>query len=135
MKKHIEVVAAVIEKDNKIFCARRADFGEAALKWEFPGGKIKLGELHQEALTREIKEELNSIIEVIDFIQTVEYEYKTFHLTMHVYKCQLIEGNLEISEHIESKWVEKDRLYEIDLAPADIVIINKLNNMLNCLDI
>lgn len=128
MKNHIEVVAAVIEKNNKIFCARRADFGEVALKWEFPGGKINPGESHEEALVREIKEELNSIIEVIDFIKTIEYEYNTFNLTMHVYKCRLIEGNLEISEHIDSKWVEKDKLHELDFAPADIVIIkNKID--------
>ncbi len=127
MKKEIEVVAAVIEKDNKIFCAQRQDKGEVALKWEFPGGKVEVGESNEEALIREIYEELNSEIKVESFITSINYEYKTFILKMKVFKCSLIKGNLELKEHVDSKWVDKNKLYELDWAPADLPIIEILN--------
>lgn len=126
MKRQIEVVAAVIIKDNKIFCAQRPNKGEVGLKWEFPGGKIELGETKEEALIREIKEELNSEIKVLEYITTVKHEYSTFFLTMHVFKCQLVSGNLEISEHVDAKWVTYDEIKSLDWAPADIEIIDLL---------
>lgn len=126
MKKKIEVVAAVIEKNGKIFCAKRPNKGEVALKWEFPGGKIEENETHQEALIREIKEELNSKIVVNELITTVYHEYKAFTLTMHAYYCTLLEGFLKSNEHIETKWVEKEELDSLDWAPADFPIIMKL---------
>ena len=126
MKKQIEVVAAVIEKDNKIFCAQRANKGEVALKWEFPGGKVEPGETNEEALIREIKEELNSEIKVLYFITTINYEYMSFFLIMHVYKCKLVSGDLEIKEHLNSMWVSKIDLKALDWAPADLVLLEKL---------
>jgi len=125
--KHYEVVAAVIKNDeNKIFCAQRGNYGELALKWEFPGGKIELGETNQEALIREIKEELNTDIDVLDHIITVNHQYQTFKLTMHAYYSNIIQGNLQLSEHINSKWLDKNELDKLDWADADIPIVNKL---------
>lgn len=91
-KKHFEVVAAVIKKDEKIFCCQRGPKGECAYKWEFPGGKIESGETKEEALIREIKEELNCNINIEKFITTINHEYNTFSLTMHVYLCSLKES-------------------------------------------
>lgn len=122
-KKHVEVVAAVIKKDNKIFCCQRGPKGECAYKWEFPGGKIEPGETKEEALVREIKEELNCLIKVNDFITTVNHEYNTFSITMHVYSCELIEGMPQLSEHQNSKWCTKEELTYIDFAKADKNII------------
>ena len=118
-KKHYEVVAAVIEKDNKVFCCQRGSKGECAYKWEFPGGKIELGETHEEALVREIKEELNCLIKVNKFITTVNHEYNTFSLTMHVYLCELIEGKPILLEHNNSMWCSRDELNTLDFAEAD----------------
>ena len=127
MKKEVEVVAAVIKKGNKYFCAQRKDQGELAKKWEFPGGKIELGETREEALAREIKEELNTIIYVKDYLITVRHEYIGFNLTMHAFLCDVIEGELEISEHIDKKWLTKDEMHEYDFAAADVPIINILD--------
>lgn len=91
-KKNFEVVAAVIKKDEKIFCCQRGPKGECAYKWEFPGGKIESGETKEEALIREIKEELNCNINIEKFITTINHEYNTFSLTMHVYLCSLKES-------------------------------------------
>jgi 8-oxo-dGTP diphosphatase len=128
MKKQIEVVAAIINKDNKFFCAQRADKGELAKKWEFPGGKVEIGETHQEALAREIEEELNTIIKVNDFVTTINHEYSSFILTMHCYECQVISGSLTISEHINSKWLTLSEMDDYDFAQADIPVIQHLNN-------
>ena len=127
MKKNIEVVAAIIEKDGLYFCAQRADKGELAKKWEFPGGKIESGETHEQALVREIKEELSADIIVKDFISTVEHEYNSFHLTMHCYSCVVVGGTLTISEHLDFKWASVNEMKLMDFAKADIPIIEKLN--------
>ncbi len=122
--KHYEVVAAIIKKDDKIFCCQRGPHGECGLKWEFPGGKIEEGETKEEALVREIKEELKSEIKVDSFVTTVNHTYNTFSITMHAYECSLIQGNLELSEHVDSRWLHKDEINSVDWAEADKKIIN-----------
>ena len=125
--KYIEVVAAVFkDENNNIFCARRKDEGELALKWEFPGGKIEENENHVEALIREIDEELNTEIIVKDYIMTVNHQYNFFHLTMHAYNVDIVKGHLRLNEHTDSKWLKKDDLMELDWAAADIPIVKKL---------
>ncbi len=124
--KKIEVVAAIIIKDNKIYCARRANKGEVALKWEFPGGKIEEGEDPKDALIREIQEELNATIKVNSFFKTVKHQYESFFITMHSYLCSLDTGNLILSEHVEDKWLEIKDMDSLDWAPADIPIVNKI---------
>ena len=121
--RRIEVVAAIIEKDNKIFCAQRSLLKSMGGKWEFPGGKIEPGETHSEALVREIKEELDSDITVDSYVMTVEREYPTFHITMHCYMCTLVDGNLTLSEHNDSVWLEKDKLLELDWAEDDMPVV------------
>lgn len=123
-KKHFEVVAAVIKKDDKIFCCQRGQKGECAYKWEFPGGKIEPGETKEEALVREIKEELNCNISIDKFISTVNYEYKTFSLTMHVYLCSLKDNEPVLLEHKASIWCDKDKLKELDFAEADKLFLD-----------
>ena len=125
--KKIEVVAAVFKNSkNEYFCARRKDEGELALKWEFPGGKIEPGESKEEALKREIEEELSTEIEVLDFITTVVHQYKSFHLTMHAYHVKIVNGDLDLGEHTDFRWLSKERLNSLDWAAADIPIIEVL---------
>lgn len=125
--KNIEVVAAIfINKNNEIFCARRKNEGELALKWEFPGGKIEQGESHQEALIREIREELSTEINVKDFIMTVRHQYKGFHLTMHAYFAEVVNGDLILNEHTGFKWLKKEKLHSLDWAAADLPIVDFL---------
>lgn len=133
--KNIEVVAAVIKKDGKILATQRG-YGEFKDGWEFPGGKPELGETKEEALKREIKEELNAIINVEDYICTVEYDYPNFHLTMHTYFCTLLSENLELVyhdeerlEHESMKWLSKDELDSVDWLGADIEIVNNLKKI------
>ena len=102
MKKQIEVVAAVIKKGNTYFSAQRKDHGELARKWEFPGGKVELGETHREALVREIKEELSVEIKVTDFITTVEHEYNSFIITLHAYYAEYVSGEFKPTEHLDT---------------------------------
>lgn len=130
-KKHFEVVAAVIKKDNKVFCCKRGPKGECAYKWEFPGGKIEPGETCEQALIREIKEELNCSIKVNQYITTVEHEYNTFSLTMHVYLCELVEREPTLLEHKSSSWCTKEELEEIDFAEADYKFLNKIKKILD----
>jgi len=125
--KNIEVVAAIIINDkNEIFCARRKNEGELALKWEFPGGKTENGESNQEALIREIREELSTEVRVKDFLMTVKHQYKTFHLTMHAYYAEVIMGDLILNEHTGYRWLKKEELHSLDWAPADLPIVNLL---------
>ena len=128
MKKTIEVVAAIIKDDLKYFCAQRKDYGELAKKWEFPGGKIEIGETQEEALKREILEELNTKIKVKEFIMTVKHEYTEFNLIMHAYVCEVITGSLELSEHLTSKWACLKEMKNMDFSAADIPIIKNLEN-------
>lgn len=123
--KTIEVVAAIIEKDGNIFATQRG-YGDFKDGWEFPGGKIEPGETPEQALVREIKEELEADIKVGNLVTTVEYDYPQFHLTMHCYMCELLSDNLVLTEHEAAKWLSKDQLDEVDWLPADIEVVNKL---------
>ena len=123
--KKVEVVAAVIRDKDKIFATQRG-YGEFKDGWEFPGGKIEPGETPQQALVREIKEELDTEIEVQELIDTVEYDYPTFHLTMHCFWARIKEGNLILKEHEAAKWLTKDTLNTVDWLPADEGLVEKI---------
>ena len=123
--KTIRVVAAVIKNENKIFATARG-YGEFKGQWEFPGGKIEAGETPQEALVREIKEELETTIQVADLIDTIEYDYPTFHLSMDCYWCDVVEGELKLLEAESARWLSKEELYDVKWLPADILLIEKI---------
>lgn len=120
--KTVKVVAAVIRKDNKIFATQRG-YGDFKGGWEFPGGKVEEGETPEEALAREIKEELATDIEVGDFIADIEYDYPTFHLSMKCFWATIKDGNLTLLEHEAAKWLDADSIYSVDWLPADELII------------
>ena len=124
--KHFNVAAAVFIENNKVFCAQRKDSGETAKLWEFPGGKIEEGETPDEALVREIQEELCVNIRVEDFITIVNHEYKTFSITMHAYLCTILSGKLTLTEHLDSRWLSVEELESVDWAPADVPIVEKV---------
>ncbi len=125
--KHIEVVAAVIRHEDKIFATQRG-YGEFKDMWEFPGGKIENGEDPKGALVREIKEELDTDIEVGDLIKTVDTDYPNFHITMHVYWCDILSGNLTLLEHEASKWLKIDNKLPnaVDWLPADLEVVEDI---------
>ena len=128
-KKSIEVVAAIIVKDDKIYATQRG-YGPYKDKWEFPGGKIERGETREHALEREIKEELDTEIEVGDYLCTVEYDYQEFYLTMHCFLCDVISGKLTLLEHEDAKWLERDGLWSVDWLPADVEVVKVLETRL-----
>ena len=123
--KVIRVVAAIIMDQGKIFATQRG-YGEFKDGWEFPGGKIESNETPQEALVREIKEELDTEIEVGTLLDTVEYDYPNFHLSMDCFICNIKSGNLVLKEHEAAKWLTKDTLDSVDWLPADLGLIEKL---------
>ena len=116
--KTIEVVAAIIRDGNKIFATQRG-YGEFKGGWEFPGGKIEAGESPEEALVREIKEELDSSIAVGELVDIVEYDYSTFHLKMHCVMAELLKGELVLKEHEAAKWLDKNTIHDVAWLPAD----------------
>ena len=121
----IQVVAAIIIRDGEVFATQRG-YGEFKGWWEFPGGKIEPGECPQEALKREIKEELDADIAVGDLLDTVEWDYPTFHLTMHCYVCTLESESLNLNEHSDAAWLTKDTLESVKWLPADLVLLEKI---------
>lgn len=123
--KTVNVVAAIIRHKEKIFATQRG-YGEFKDGWEFPGGKIELGETPQEALVREIKEELAVTIKVGDLLDTVEYDYPKFHLSMKCYWCEIESGELVLNEHEAAKWLNKSELDSVDWLPADEGLIEKI---------
>ena len=127
--KTIRVVAAIIRKDNKIFATQRG-YGDFKDGWEFPGGKIQEGETPQEALKREIMEELDTEIEVGELIDTIEYDYPEFHLSMDCFWCSIVKGDLVLKEHEAAKWLIKESLDEVDWLPADKDLIEKIRKSL-----
>ena len=124
--KQIEVVAAIIRKDNKIFATQRG-YGEWKDWWEFPGGKMELGEPPEEALKREIREELSTEISVDEFLSTVEFDYPKFHLTMHCYLCSLLTEALHLNEHEAACWLSKDELDSVKWLPADLEVVEVIS--------
>ena len=121
-RKSIEVVAAVIHDGGRILATQRG-YGEFKDKWEFPGGKMEAGESREEALRREIREELDTEINIGKLLCTVEYDYPAFHLTMHCYLCSVVSGTLELKEHESARWLSADGLESVDWLPADLQIL------------
>jgi len=128
--KTVRVVAAVIkatdENGEPIIFATQRGYGDFKDGWEFPGGKIEEGETSQEALIREIKEELDTEISVGALIETIEYDYPTFHLSMDCFWCEIVNGDLVLREHEASRWLRKTELDDVEWLPADITIIDKI---------
>ena len=133
-KKILEVVAAIIVKEGKILATQRG-YGEFKGKWEFPGGKIEDNEFEEPALTREIKEELNADINVIDFLKTIQCDYPKFHLVMHTYICTLkndvefVKHNDQEMEYDDMKWLDKTELESVDWLPADIEAVKEYKHL------
>jgi len=124
--KQIEVVAAIIHDDQGRIFATQRGYGDYKDWWEFPGGKMETGETPEEALKREIWEELETLIVVERLVETVEWDYPQFHLTMHCYLCHVESGHLELKEHEAAKWLNRDELESVRWLPADWEIVRKL---------
>lgn len=136
--KIVRVVAAVIyniDKNGKVtFFATQRGYGEFEGGWEFPGGKIEKGETPQDALIREIKEELDTDIRVGKLIQTIEYDYSTFHLSMDCFWAEIISGKLILNEAKAAKWLTKEELYSLDWLPADVCLVDKINEQIGSIN-
>lgn len=130
--KTIRVVAAVIKSRNQsgepIIFATQRGYGDFKGGWEFPGGKIEAGETPEQALKREIEEELDTRIEVYDLIDTVEYDYPNFHLSMDCFWCEVVSGDLILKEHEAAKWLTREDLDSVEWLPADIALISKIKD-------
>lgn len=127
--KTINVVAAVIMKEGKVFATQRG-YGEFKDGWEFPGGKVEAGESPEEALRREIREELEVEVNVGDLIDTIEYDYPAFHLSMKCYACTIVGGSPHLLEHEAARWLSADQLDSVAWLPADITLIPKIAELL-----
>lgn len=125
--KTIEVVAAIIVRDGEVFATQRG-YGDWRGWWEFPGGKIEPGECPQEALVREIREELDAEIEVGGLLETVEWDYPAFHLTMHCFMCTLLSESMHLNEHEASAWLTRDTLDSVKWLPADAGLVDIIKN-------
>ena len=129
MKKTVKVVAAIIENENnEILCALRSPDMILPNQWEFPGGKIELGESREEALIREVKEELELDINNLEYLTTVDYDYPNFHLTMHCFICEICGGELVLNAHNDAKWVSLEELSTQKWVPADVEVVEKILN-------
>ena len=127
--KTVRVVAAIIIRDGKVFATQRG-YGQWQGWWEFPGGKIEAGECPQEALVREIREELDAEIEVGELIETVEWDYPAFHLTMHCFVCSLVSQSMHLNEHEASAWLTRETLHSVKWLPADEGLIQKIREII-----
>ena len=125
--KTVEVVAAIIKCGEAVFATQRG-YGDQAGGWEFPGGKVEPGETGQQAIVREIREELGATIAVDGFLTTVDYDYPTFHLTMHCFLCHVAEGQLQLLEHSAAKWLTPDQLDSVAWLPADVLVVQALKD-------
>ena len=130
LRKYVKVVGAIIVKDGRIFATQRG-YGEFAGCWEFPGGKVEPGETPEQAIVREIREELATEIAVDSYFDTVEYDYETFHLSMDCYVCHVVSGKLELLEHEAAKWLGKGELNSVGWLPADVALVPELEEMLD----
>lgn len=128
--KTVRVVAAIIIENGKVFATQRG-YGEFKDGWEFPGGKIEPGETPEEAIVREIKEELDTEVEVIELLDTVEYDYPNFHLSMGCFICKIKSGDLVLKEHEAAKWLTKDTLGSLEWLPADMGLVGEIEKYLN----
>ena len=124
--KQIEVVVAIIRDDEGRIFATQRGYGDFKDWWEFPGGKIEPGETPEEALKREIREELSTEISVDEFLCTVDYDYPKFHLTMHCFFCSLVSEALHLNEHEAARWLEQDKLSSVQWLPADILVVKEI---------
>ncbi|MBR6095000.1 MAG: (deoxy)nucleoside triphosphate pyrophosphohydrolase [Lachnospiraceae bacterium] len=136
-RKTVKVVAAMIfatvvkdGKEERIVFATQRGYGEYKDGWEFPGGKVEDGETPKEALAREIKEELDTTIDVGQYIGTIEYDYPAFHLSMDCFAAEIVEGDLVLKEHEAAKWLSKETLYSVDWLPADVTILEAVEELL-----
>ena len=127
--KTIEVVAAVIIKDGKVFATQRG-YGEWQGWWEFPGGKIEAGESPEAALVREIREELDADIEVGELLETVEWDYPKFHLTMHCFVCSLVSEFMHLNEHEAAAWLTRETIHSVKWLPADEGLVGKIGKVI-----
>lgn len=127
--KTVRVVAAIIIENDKVFATQRG-YGEFKDGWEFPGGKIEPGEIPEEAIVREIKEELDTEVEVIELLDTVEYDYPNFHLSMGCFICKIKSGDLVLKEHEAAKWLTKDTLGSVEWLPADMGLVGEIEKYL-----
>lgn len=132
--KTVRVVAAIIktinEKGETVIFATQRGYGDFKGGWEFPGGKIEEGETPQEALKREILEELDTKISVGELIDTIEYDYPTFHLSMDCFWAEIVSGDLILKEHEAAKWLTKDELNSVNWLPADVTLIDKIRKLI-----
>ncbi|MCF2680243.1 (deoxy)nucleoside triphosphate pyrophosphohydrolase [Faecalicatena contorta] len=132
--KTIRVVAAIIksknEKGEPIIFATQRGYGDLKGGWEFPGGKIEEGETPPEALVREIREELETEIAVGELVDTIEYDYPTFHLSMDCFLAEIVSGDLVLTEHEAAKWLTKEELNSVEWLPADITLIDKIREII-----
>ena len=127
--KRVEVVAAVLIHNGLVFACQRG-YGEFKDMWEFPGGKVEEGESPEDALRREIREELEVEINVVELLDTIEYDYPTFHLSMDCFWCEIVEGKLVLKEHEAARWLDRKTMDDVEWLPADVTVVGKIKEAL-----